>query len=152
MHFLRFTLITKKTKQAGPLVFDLAPHHWDKTPLPSDLPEHYLFSSPSADGFCTSTPRLSYSTETLNTSSTGTSSRTRSEEDLTLREYQLFNDRASQRTSGPIDEDDRQLGHKHNMFLIPLDMAARMDSIKYRMEGFEMQEHRKHIKEVIRDD
>lgn len=114
MHFPRVSLFTKKAKQAGPLVFELAPHHWTSTPLPSE----------STDSFPLTT---------------GTSSRTSSEEDLTLHEYQIFHARAHHKATEPINDEDRQLGHKRHMFLNPLDMAARLDAIKYRVEGFEMQ-------------
>lgn len=127
MHFPRVAIFNKKSKTAGPLVFELAPHHWIPTPLPS------------------------HSTDSLPLT-TGTSAHTRSEEDLTLREYQMFHARAHYIDTQPIDEDDRQLGHKHHMFLIPLDMAGRLNAIKYRKEGFEMEEHRNHILQVIRGD
>ena len=144
MHFPRVKLFTKKTKQAGPLVFELAPHHWIPTPLPSG-PQP---SMSSTDSLTLTASTSASSTPTF----VDTTPRTRTEEDLTLREYKLFNDRAHFQHTGPIDEDDRQLGHKHGMFFIPLDMAQRLDVIKYRMEGFEMQEHREHIRAVIRGD
>ncbi|KAK7695654.1 hypothetical protein QCA50_000290 [Cerrena zonata] len=85
-------------------------------------------------------------------SNTISSSRARSEDDLTAREYQLFWLRSHLHDSRPIQDDDRQLGHKHNMFLIPLDMAAHVDVIKYRMEGFEMREHREHIRRIVKEE
>ncbi|KAK7690582.1 hypothetical protein QCA50_005680 [Cerrena zonata] len=147
MHFSNklTTIFSKKTKQAGPLVFQLAPHHWEPTPLPSG-------PQPSSPSTSTSASTSTSSFTDTPPSSPGASSRIRLEEDLTLHEYQMFTARARLNATDPIDEDDRQLGHKHHMFLIPLDMAARLDVIKYRMEGFEMQEHRNHILDVIRGD
>ena len=50
-----------------------------------------------------------------------------------------------------FDNEDRQPGHKLDMYLLPLDMAANVAVIKYRMEGFEMEEHRKHIRQIAKE-
>ena len=76
----------------------------------------------------------------------------RSEEDLSAREYKLYYSRSTLYESPqPIDDEDRQPGHRLDMYLLPLDMAANVAVIKYRMEGFEMEEHRKHIRQIAKE-
>ena len=55
MHFPRVKLFTKKSKQAGPLVFQLAPHHWIPTPIPDGPPPRRTYRPAP-------TPALSIST------------------------------------------------------------------------------------------
>ena len=100
----------------------------------------------------TSTIRYSADTYTSSRPSFASSFTMRSEEDLSAREYKLYYSRSTLYESPqPIDNEDRQPGHKLEMFLIPLDMAANVAVIKYRMEGFEMEEHRKHIRQIAKE-
>ena len=96
----------------------------------------------------------SSSTESLASTTSTFSDFPSSEEDI-LREYQMLRARAHY-LGRPyqFDELNDRLGNLrrggHPMFLVPLDVAASTSVIRYRKEGFEMEEERREIREAIR--